>query len=117
MEDAAFGGGFLQRQGKQICAEEVLPEIVVGRGVGEVDIGPDDETFAFWVGGTLEPLKEFKAEDDRGLDLRVEGVDKTDVGVNSSVAAVGRSDGGNGEDVNSNGTEMGVRGGIMKLCG
>jgi len=42
VEDAVFSGGFLQGQGKQICAEKVLPETVVNSGVGEVDIGPDD---------------------------------------------------------------------------
>ena len=109
----------MQGQRKQICAEEVLPEIAVNSRVSEVDIRPDNQAFAFWVGGTLEPLKEFKAKDDRGLDLRVEGVDKADVGVNGGVTVSGRGwyDGGDGENVDSSGAEMGARGGIMEQCG
>lgn len=108
----------MQGEREQICAEEVLPEIAVNSGVSEVDIGPDNQAFAFWVGGTLEPLKEFKAKDDRGLDLRVEGIDKADVGVNSGVTVSGRGggDGGYGENVNLSGAEMGARGGIMEQC-
>ena len=106
----------MQGQGKQICSEEVLPDIVIGSGVSEVNIGPDDKTFAFWVGGTLEPLKKFKAKDNRGLDLRVEGVDKADVGVNGRIAVGGRDRGnvGNGKDVDSSGAEMGAGSGIME---
>ena len=116
MENAVFGGGFLQGQGKEISAEEVLPEIAVNSGVGEVNIRPDNQAFTFGGGGTLKPLKEFEAKDNRGLDLRIEGVDKADVGVNSGVAVGGRGrgDGGDGENVDSSGAEMGARGGIME---
>ena len=55
MKNAVFGGGFLQGQREKICAEKVLPEIVVNGRVGEVNIGPDNQAFAFRVGGTLEP--------------------------------------------------------------
>ena len=44
MEDAVVGGGFLEREREEVGAEEVLPEIIVGCGVCEVDIRPDDES-------------------------------------------------------------------------
>ena len=42
VEDAVFSGGFLQGQGKQICTEKILPEIVVNSRVGKVNIRPDN---------------------------------------------------------------------------
>ena len=49
MENAIVRGGFLQRQGKVISTEKVLPKIIIEGGIGEVDIGPDDEAFALGV--------------------------------------------------------------------
>ena len=71
----------MQWQGEEIGAEEILPVVVVCGGIGQVEIGPDDEPFAFWVGRTLKPLEEFKAENNGGFDLGIEGVDKADIGV------------------------------------
>lgn len=95
MEDAVIGGVFLQRQGEQICAHKVLPDIVVGGRVGEVNIGPGNQAFSFEVGGTLQPLKKLEAEDNRGLDLRIEGVEQANVGVDSRFAVGGGNDGCN----------------------
>lgn len=48
--------------------------------------------------------------------MRVEGVDKADVGVNGRIAVGGRGRGdvGNGKDVDSSGAEMGAGGRIME---
>jgi hypothetical protein len=108
VEDAVFGRDFLQRQRNQIRTEEVLPEIVVGSRVGKVNIRPDNQAFAFQVGGTLQPLKELEAKDNRRFDLRVEGIDKTDVSIDSGVAVSGRGDRGDGENIYSGGAEMGA---------
>jgi hypothetical protein len=109
----------LQGQGEQIRTEKILPEIAVNGGVGKVNIRPDNQAFTFRGGGTLKPLKEFEAKDNGGLDLRVEGIDKTDVGVNGGVTVGGRGrrDGGDGEDVDSSGAEIGGRGGILESRG
>jgi len=110
VEDAVFGGGFLQRQREEIGTEKVLPEVVVGGGVGQVDIRPDDEAFAFGVGGTLDVLEKLEAENDGRLDLRIEGVDEADVGGDGGVAVGGgcRCDGGYGEDVDARWAETGA---------
>ena len=105
MQDAVVGGGFLQRQGEEVGAEEILPEVVVGGWVSEVDIGPDDESFAFWVGGTLQPLEEFEAENGRSFDLGIEGIDEADIGVNGGVTVGGGGDGGYGQDVDFRGAK------------
>ena len=116
MEDAVFGGGFLQGEREEIGTEKVLPEVVVDGGVGEVDIWPDDESFAFWVGGALESLEELEAEYDGRLDLGIEGVEEADVGVNGGVAVGGRCrrccDGGDGEDVDACGAETRAGSGV-----
>jgi len=116
VEDAVFGGGFLQREREEIGTEKVLPEVVVDGGVGEVDIRPDDKAFAFGVGGTLEVLEKFEAENDGCLDLRIEGVEETDVGGDGGVAVGGGCwcDGGDGEDVDACGAETGVGSGIVE---
>ena len=93
MEDAVVSGGFLQGQREKIGAEEVLPEIIICGGIGEVYIRPDDEAFASGVGGTLEPLEKLEAENSWGFYLGVEGVDQTDVGIDGGVAV-----GGGGRD-------------------
>ena len=116
MEDAVFGGGFLQREREEIGTEKVLPEAVVSGGVGEVDIRPYDKAFAFGVGGALEVLEKFEAENDGCLDLGIEGVEKTDVGGDGGVV-VGCGcwcDGGDGEDVDASGTETGAGSGIVE---
>lgn len=116
MEDAVFGGGFLQREREEIGAEKVLPEVVVDGGVGQVDIGPDEKTFAFGVGGTLEVLEKLEAENDGRLDLRIEGVEETDVGGNGGVAVgVGCwRDGSDGEDVDANRAVMNAGSGVAE---
>ena len=50
----------MQREREEIGTEKVLPEVVVDGGVGQVDIRPVDETFAFGVGGALEVLESSK---------------------------------------------------------
>ena len=106
LEDGGVGP-LLKGQGEQIGAKEVLPVAVVCARVGQVDVGPEDETFAFWVGGALEQLEEFEAKDRRGLDLRVEGVDEADVGIDGGVAVgVGRGDQRSDRDnINAGGAE------------
>ena len=59
----------MQRQREEICAHKVLPEVVVGGRVGEVDVGPDGETFPLRVGGALEALEQFEAKDGGRFDL------------------------------------------------
>jgi len=114
VEDAVFGGGFLQREREEIGTEKVLPEVVVGGGVGQVDIRPDDESFAFGVGGALEVLEKLEAENDGRLDLGVEGVEEADIGGDGGVAAGGGCwrDGGDGEDVDASGAETRAGSGI-----
>jgi len=114
VEDAVFGGGFLQREREEIGTEKVLPEIVVDGGVGQVDIRPDDEAFAFGVGGALEPLEKFEAENDGRLDLGIEGVEEADVGSDGGVAVGGGCwcDGGDGEDVDASGAETRAGSGV-----
>ena len=116
VEDAVFGGGFLQREREEIGTEKVLPEVVVDGGVGQVDIRPDDEAFAFGVGGTLEVLEKLEAENDGRLDLGIEGVEETDVGGDGGVAVGGGCwrDGGDGEDVDASGAETGAGSGIVE---
>ena len=116
VEDAVFGGGFLQREREEIGTEEVLPEVVVGGRVGQVDIRPDDEAFAFWVGGALDVLEKLEAENNGRLDLGIEGIEEADVGGDGGVAAGGGCwcDGGYGEDVNASGAETGAGGGIVE---
>jgi hypothetical protein len=116
VEDTVFGGGFLQREREEIGTEKVLPEVVVDGGVGEVDIGPDDEAFAFGVGGALEMLEKLEAEDDGRLDLGIEGVEEADIGGDGGVA-VGdrdRGNGGNGENVDSSGAKARAGSGIVE---
>ena len=114
VEDAVFGGGFLQREREEIGTEKVLPEVVVDGGVGQVDIGPDDEAFAFGVGGALEPLEKLEAENDGRLDLGIEGVEEADVGGDGGVAVGGGCwcDGGDGEDVDACGAKTRAGSGV-----
>jgi len=86
VEDAVFGGGFLQREREDIGTEKVLPEVVVDYVVGEVDIRPDEKAFAFGVGGALDVLEKLEAEDDGRLDLGIEGIEEADVGGDGGVA-------------------------------
>ena len=110
VQDAVVGGGFLQRQREKIGAHKVLPEIVVDGWVGEVDVGPDGETFSFWVGGALGVLEQFKAEDDGRFDLGLEGVEQADIDVNGGILCGGgsRDERRDGEDVNASRAETGA---------
>ena len=118
MEDAVVGGGFLEREREEVGAEEVLPEIIVGCGVCEVDIRPDDESFAFRVGGALQPLEELEAENDGRFDLGIEGIEETDIGGDGGVAVGGGCrrccDGGYGEDVDACGAKTRAGSGIVE---
>ena len=108
----------MQREREEIGTEKVLPEVVVDGGVGQVDIGPDDKAFAFGVGGTLEVLEKFEAENDGRLDLGIEGVEEADIGGDGGVVVGGGCwywcDGGDGEDVDANGAKTRAGSGIVE---
>ena len=116
VEDTVFGGGFLQREREEIGAEKVLPEVVVDGWVGQVDIRPGDEAFAFGVGGALDVLEKLEAENNGRLDLGIEGVEEADISGDGGVAVGGRDrrNGGDGEDVDSGGAEMGAGSGVVE---
>ena len=106
----------MQREREEISTEKILPEVVVDGGVGEVDIRPDDKAFAFGVGGTLEVLEKFEAENDGRFDLRIEGIEEADIGGDGGVAVGGGywCDGGDGEDVDASRAETGAGSGIVE---
>ncbi len=108
----------MQGKREEISTEKVLPEVVVDGGVGQVDIGPDDEAFAFGVGGALESLEKLEAENDGRLDLGIEGIEETDVGSDGGVAVGGGCrrwcDGGDGEDVDASGAKTRAGSGVVE---
>ena len=106
----------MQREREEIGTEKVLPVIVVGGRVGEVGIWPDEESFAFGVGGALEVLEKFEAENDGRLDLGIEGVEEADIGGDGGVAVGGGCwcDGGDGEDVDACGAETRAGSGVVE---
>ena len=107
---AGVGGPLLERQGKKVCAEEILPVVVIDHRVGEVDIGPDGYAFSFWIGGTLKLLEQFEAEGGRCFYLGAERIEQAGIDVNGKVRGRCRFRGNRG-----NGQYVDACGGVTRI--